>query len=335
VQTRSFGSLGSVSALSLGGGGIGGTWGPRERSESIATVHEAVERGVTLIDVAPAYGAGEAETVVGLAFAGRRPPGVRIATKAALLVRWSLVREDILAARDPGPRLVAAIEDALAGSEARLNTSHVDIYFLHDPLIPDAMSGAEYGMPLRLYVEVVRPALERLVAAGRIGAWGISGTGAPTVVAAALDGEPAPAAAQIEANVLRSRRASQSSDASPGAFELTARAYQRGVGVMAIRPTESGALTDAFDRPVDEVMTGHFQRAAPFRALARELGSTPAELAHRYALSLTGVSTVTLGVKNRTELREALAAEERGPLAPELVARIDASVAGKGVPLPA
>src|SRR5215813_14806693 len=45
-------------------------------------------------------------------------------------------------------------------------------------------------------------------------------------------------------------------------------------------------------------------RAACFRVLARELGESPASLAHRYALSLAGVATVVLGVKNRTELRE-------------------------------
>ena len=69
-----------------------------------------------------------------------------------------------------------------------------------------------------------------------------------------------------------------------------------------------------------------YRRAAPFRALAREVGESAAAPAHRYALSIPGVATVILGVKNRTELRECLAAAERGPLDPRLVARIDAAV---------
>src|SRR5215472_11693071 len=67
-------------------------------------------------------------------------------------------------------------------------------------------------------------------------------------------------------------------------------------------------------------------RAACFRVLARELGESPASLAHRYALSMAGVATVVLGVKNRTELRECLTAEVRGVLDPALMARIDAGV---------
>jgi aryl-alcohol dehydrogenase-like predicted oxidoreductase len=53
---------------------------------------------------------------------------------------------------------------------------------------------------------------------------------------------------------------------------------------------------------------------------------SPAYLAHRYALSLD-IDTVVLGVKNRTELAECVAAAEAGPLSPELIARVDRSVA--------
>ena len=49
-----------------------------------------------------------------------------------------------------------------------------------------------------------------------------------------------------------------------------------------------------------------YRRAAPFRELAREVGESPASLAHRYALSLDGVSTVVLGVKNRKSSASAL-----------------------------
>jgi len=68
-----------------------------------------------------------------------------------------------------------------------------------------------------------------------------------------------------------------------------------------------------------------YARAAGLRRLAAELGASPAALAHRYALSL-GVDTLVLGVKNRTELAECVAAAEAGPLSAEIVARIDQSV---------
>ena len=70
-----------------------------------------------------------------------------------------------------------------------------------------------------------------------------------------------------------------------------------------------------------------YDRAAPFRALAAAAGESPAALAHRYALSMPGVDSVVLGVKNRTELAECVAAADAGPLAPELISRIDATVA--------
>jgi aryl-alcohol dehydrogenase-like predicted oxidoreductase len=68
-----------------------------------------------------------------------------------------------------------------------------------------------------------------------------------------------------------------------------------------------------------------YARAAGFRRLAAELGQNPAVLAHRYALSLD-IDTLVLGVKNRRELAECVAAADAGPLPPELIARIDRSV---------
>jgi len=68
-----------------------------------------------------------------------------------------------------------------------------------------------------------------------------------------------------------------------------------------------------------------FARAAGFRRLADEIGFTPAALAHRYALSLD-IDTLVLGVKNRQELAECVAAADAGPLPPELMARIDEAV---------
>ena len=68
-----------------------------------------------------------------------------------------------------------------------------------------------------------------------------------------------------------------------------------------------------------------YAHAARFRALCAELGENPAVAAHRYALSLP-IDTLVLGVKNRQELMQCVAAAEAGPLSPELIARIDAAV---------
>src|SRR5215217_7862916 len=97
---------------------------------------------------------------------------------------------------------------------------------------------------------------------------------------------------------------------------------------MGIRVVGAGALTDAIDRevPADSPIAADFRRAATLRELARELGDSTAALAHRYALSMPGVDTVVLGVKNATELRECLAAAEKGALPAELVEQIDARV---------
>src|ERR1700737_2456341 len=81
MEKRTFGRLGEISCLTLGGGGIGQVWGPTSREEAVATVWEAVEAGITFLDVAPSYGNGEAERVIGEAFGGRLPEGVRVSTK--------------------------------------------------------------------------------------------------------------------------------------------------------------------------------------------------------------------------------------------------------------
>ncbi len=94
---------------------------------------------------------------------------------------------------------------------------------------------------------------------------------------------------------------------------------------MGIRAVAAGSLTSAIDRelPAGSPEGIDFERAAPFRAIAAELGVSPAFLAHQYAVSMDGISTVVLGVKNREELRECLAAEAAGALSPEIIQRID------------
>ncbi|MEJ2132460.1 MAG: aldo/keto reductase [Gammaproteobacteria bacterium] len=78
------GGLWPISRLTLGGGGIGQVWGRTTRAEAEATVRAAVDAGINLLDLAPSYGRGEAERVVGSTFNGKLPQGVRVTTKFQL-----------------------------------------------------------------------------------------------------------------------------------------------------------------------------------------------------------------------------------------------------------
>ena len=118
-------------------------------------------------------GRGEAEVVLGEAFGGRLPPGVRVSTKCAVSNR---------AASEILPLLERSLDESLA----RMRLEQVDLFFLHNQIVPDASADQIPGTPHRLFVEAVRPALEQLVARGRIGAWGITGIGVPTTIIAAL-----------------------------------------------------------------------------------------------------------------------------------------------------
>lgn len=320
MQRRQFGRLGPVSALTLGGGGLGGVWGETSFAECVSTVHAAAEAGIDLFDLAPRYGDGKAEEVVGAAFAGRLPPGVRVTSKCSL---------GEVPPAEIEPTLRRSIEDSLR----RLRLGRLDLFFLHSNVVPDSVHRErrpDAAARMTLYdtfVGHVRPVLEKLVAEGLIGAWGLTGIGHPDTIIRLLGEAPAPAAVQCIANLLDSPGGLKFFDgpAKPRAVMAAARAA--GVGVMGIRAVQAGALTSALDRalPEDHPEMRDYARARGFRRLAAELGATPAALAHRYALGL-GIDTLVLGVKNRAELAECVAAAEAGPLSPELMARIDQSV---------
>jgi aryl-alcohol dehydrogenase-like predicted oxidoreductase len=216
----------------------------------------------------------------------------------------------------------------------RLRLSRLDLFFLHSNVVPDEgfMAGwadaASRMTPYPLFVEHVRPVFERLAAEGLIGAWGLTGIGHPDTIIRLLNEHPAPGAVQCIANLLDSPGGLKFFDGPAKPRAVMAAAQANGAGVMGIRAVQAGALTAAIDRPLPD---GHaelrdYARAAGFRRLCAELGANPAVIAHRYALSL-GIDTLVLGVKNRQELAECVAAAEAGPLPAELVARVDVSVA--------
>jgi aryl-alcohol dehydrogenase-like predicted oxidoreductase len=321
MQTHSFGRLDRVSTLTLGGGGLGMLWGTTTFDECVATVHAAVDAGIVLLDLAPRYGDGKAEEVVGASFNGRLPDGVRVTSKCNL-------------GNPPADEVDGMLRRSIEGSLRRLRLSRLDLFFLHCNVAPishpmwrkpDAVPRLT---PYELFADHVRPAFERLVAEGIIGAWGLTGIGHPDTIIQLLHENPAPAAVQCIANLLDSAGGLQFFDGPARPREVMAAAHANGIGVMGIRAVQAGALTAAIDRPLSahHPEVRDFERAAGFRALCAELGENPAVVAHRYALGLD-IDTLVLGVKNRQELAECIAAAEAGPLAPELMTRVDATVA--------
>ncbi len=319
MKTHPFGSLFPVSTLTLGGGGLGMLWGQTTFDECVATVHDAVAAGINLLDLAPRYGDGKAESVVGAAFGGRFPEGLRVTSKCNL-------------GNPPADRVAGVLRQSIETSLRLLQRAKLDIFFLHSNLVPDGH--AMWTQPdigrftaLSLFRSHVRPAFEQFVAEGLIGAWGVTGIGHPDAIIDVLAEAPKPAAVQCIANLLDSPGGLKFYDqpARPRAIMAAARAA--GVGIMGIRAVQAGALTTAIDRALPD---GHPERrdyalAAGFRALCQGIGEDPAIIAHRYALGLP-IDTLVLGVKNRAELAGCVAAANAGPLPGDLVARIDATV---------
>ena len=317
MQTVTLGPLADVSRLTLGGGGLGRLWGETTLDEAVATVHAAVDAGVTLIDTAPSY--RDCEQVIGEAFQGALPSHVRITTKCQL--------------GEPTPGEAAArLEASLDASLAVMRVPRADLFFLHSNIRPDDYAYARFderraafATPWSVYVDEVVPAMEDLKRRGRIGGWGITGVGVPAMILAALAHDPKPDAVQAVANLMDSAGGMRSFAEPTRPREIIAAARAREIGVLGIRAVQAGALTASLDRALKDSHpeSADWRRAAPFRALCAELGVDPALLAHRYALSIEGVDTVILGVKNREELAQCLEAEALGPLPADLRARID------------
>jgi aryl-alcohol dehydrogenase-like predicted oxidoreductase len=153
-----------VSALGMGCWAIGGPfwsretplgWGKVDDEESIRAIHAALDQGVDFFDTANVYGAGHSERVLGRAFAGRRSQVV-IATKFSSLFDENTRQ---VTGQDATPE---GIRRACEESLFRLNTDYIDLYQFHNNGFP-----AEDALP-------VREALEALVTAGKIRAYGWS-----------------------------------------------------------------------------------------------------------------------------------------------------------------
>ncbi len=314
MQYRSFGKFGTQSALALGGAGVASHWGVVAREEGIATLREALASGITLLDMAPKYGDLRAEQMVGEAFDGALPRGVRVLSKVLF---------------DPEERDFArALEESFAASLKRMRLKRVDFLLLHNQVVPDEKFGSWPGLAWTTYADTVRPLLASMAAQGRIAGWGMSAIGSATQMLRALRDSPSPEVIEAIANPLDTLGNLHTFDEPACPRDIIAQAARSGTAVLGVRAAGAGALTSGLDRalPEDHPVARDFERAAPLREFAQRWKESPASLALRYALAMPGVSSVVLGVKDRAELTESLEAEAKGPLTPDRVAQVDAVV---------
>ena len=128
MQQRTLGRTLKVSALGLGCMSMSSVYGKAEDAQSIATIHRAVERGLTLLDTADAYGMGQNESLVGQALKGIRD-------KVVLATKFGQVTREGKSGVDGTP---ANVRQACDGSLKRLGVEVIDLYYQHrvDPNVP-------------------------------------------------------------------------------------------------------------------------------------------------------------------------------------------------------
>ncbi|MFJ3159957.1 aldo/keto reductase [Streptomyces kanasensis] len=227
VPTRHLGAL-AVSAQGLGCMGMSHGYGAADDAQSIATLHRALDLGVTLLDTADFYGGGHNEELVGRAVAGRRDEVV-LATKFGFANRLgepTRIRGD-----------AAYVRQACEASLRRLGVDHIDLYYLHrvDPQVP---------------IEETVGAMAELVRAGKVRHLGLSEAGAATLrrahavhPIAALQSEWSLWTRDPEAEVV------------PVCREL-------GIGLVPFSPLGRGFLTGRY-RSVDTLAAGDIRRGQP------------------------------------------------------------------------
>jgi aryl-alcohol dehydrogenase-like predicted oxidoreductase len=306
MQKRRLGSQGlEVSAEGLGCMGMSQSYGPADEAESIATIHRALELGVTFLDTADMYGPFTNERLVGRAIAGRRDEVV-LATKFG-----NERREDGSWIGVNGrPEYVRRCCDA---SLERLGIDHIDLYYQHrvDTTVP---------------VEETWGTMSELVAAGKVRCLGIS-EAAPATIRRAHATHPITAVQSEYSLFTREPEA----EVLPTCREL-------GIGFVPYSPLGRGVLSGTVTSTA-QFRPGDFRASAPrfqgenfdrnlelvarLTAVAERKGCTPAQLALAWVLA-QGADVVPIpGTKRRRFLEENVAALSV-ELAPDDIATIEA-----------
>jgi len=272
---------------------------------SIATIHRAIDLGVTLFDTAEIYGPYLNEELLGRALAGRRDQVV-VATKFGTILH----RGDGSRGLDGSPENVRL---SVEGSLKRLGTDHIDLYYQHrmDPGVP---------------VEETAGALAELIGEGKIRHYGLS-EAAPATIRRAHAVHPVTA--------LQTEYSLWSRD--PEA-EILATVRELGIGFVAYSPLGRGFLTGTI-RSADQVEVSDFRRHNPrfeadnlarnlaivekVEAVAEELGATPGQVALAWLLAQGDDIVPIPGTKRISYLEENVAADAL-ELSPEHLSALDA-----------
>ncbi|MEV8437155.1 aldo/keto reductase [Actinosynnema sp. NPDC051121] len=313
MENRRLGAL-EVSAQGLGCMGMSDFYGPGDENESTATIHRALDLGVTLLDTADMYGPFTNEELVGRAVAGRRDEVV-LATKFAIVRDTGLPRSEWGLRGDP-----EYVKQAAEASLRRLNTDHIDLYYQHrvDPKVP---------------IEETVGAMAELVAEGKVRHIGLSEAGAETIRRAHAV-HPV-AAVQTEWS-LWSRDIED---------EIVPTCRELGIGIVAYSPLGRGFLTGRYTSK-DDFADGDFRLAGQprfqgenfarnlalvesLREVAREHDVTAGQIAlawvhHQGAVPIPGTKRVKYLEENVAaadlELTEAQLARIAAAVPPDAVA---------------
>ena len=314
MEIRKLGTQGlEVSALGLGCMGMSEFYSGRNEQEAIATIHRALEIGVTLLDTADMYGLGDNEELVGKAIADRRDR-VILATKFGVLRGEDASFQGV----NGKPEYVHQSCDA---SLQRLGIDTIDLYYLHrvDPEVP---------------IEDTVGAMAELVQQGKVRYLGLS-EAAPATIRRAQAVHPI-SALQTEYS-LWSREPED---------EILPTVRQLGIGFVAYSPLGRGFLSGQFKSP-DDFPQDDYRRHSPrfqgenfnknlavveqVEEIAKAKGVTPSQLAIAWLLAQGNDIVPIPGTKRRKYLEENVAAADI-TLTPEELKQIEAA-APQGVTL--
>ena len=304
-----------VSALSLGTATFGGgneffkAWGETDVAEATRLVEIALDAGVTMFDSADAYSDGLAEEILGKAIAGRRNR-LLISTKAAL--RTGPGPDDIGSSRR---HLVEACEASLR----RLGTDHVDLWQLH---AFDAMTPIDET--LRAMDDLVRAGKVRYVGCSNFSGWHLM----KSLALSEKHGWVRHVAHQAYYSLL----------AREYEWELMPLAMDQRVGTVVWSPLSGGRLSgkvgrnEAAPKGSRTATLGAHGQELPLeqlyavvdvlREIADELGRSVSQIALNWVLHRPTVSTLVIGARNATQLKENLRSVEF-KLTTEQVKRLD------------
>lgn len=291
-----------VSAVGLGCMGMSDFYGPADDGESIATIHEAIERGVTLLNTGDFYGMGHNELLIARAIEGRRD-------RVFLSVKFGALRSPNMAfiGFDARP---AAVKTFLTYTLKRLKTDYVDLYqpARVDPSVP---------------IEDTVGAMAEMVQAGYVRHVGLSEAAPATVrraqavhPIAALECEYAVLTRDIEAETLPTLR-------ELGIAAVTYGVLSRGlIGGPARGLATAGDARASLPRFQGDNLVQNSRLVEALGAIAREKGATAAQLAIAWVLARGQDVIPLIGARTRSRLAEALPALDLKLSADDL-ARID------------